>query len=69
MRCGPSPLPGVKLGPQVFEWALYSDFIGVDGTSITVRTEAACTIGGFLERIGPKIANSSFAWRRTEPHA
>jgi glycosyltransferase involved in cell wall biosynthesis len=46
----PSPLPGVKLGPQAFEWALYSDLIGVDGTSITVRTEAARAIGGFFEK-------------------
>lgn len=45
----PSPLPDVKLGPQAFEWALYGDMIGVDGSSITVRTEAARTIGGFCE--------------------
>ena len=44
-----SPLPDVKLGPQAFEWALYSDLIGVDGSSITVRTEAARAVGGFLE--------------------
>jgi len=44
----PSPLPDVKLGPQAFEWALYSDLIGVDGSSITVRTEAARAIGGFV---------------------
>ena len=44
-----SPLPHIKLGPQAFERALYSDLIGVDGTSITVRTEAARAIDGFCE--------------------
>jgi glycosyltransferase involved in cell wall biosynthesis len=47
----PSPLPDVKLAPQAFEWALYSDLIGVDGSSITVRTEAARAIGGFCEQM------------------
>jgi glycosyltransferase involved in cell wall biosynthesis len=47
----PSPLPDVKLGPQAFEWALYSDLIGVDGSSITARTEAARAIGGFCEQL------------------
>ena len=47
----PSPLPDIKLGPQAFEWALYSDLIGVDGSSITVRTEAARAIGGFCEQM------------------
>jgi len=47
----PSPLPDVKLGPRAFEWALYSDIIGVDGSSITVRTEAARAIGGFCEQM------------------
>jgi glycosyltransferase involved in cell wall biosynthesis len=46
----PSPLPDVKLGPQAFEWALYSDLIGIDGTSITVRTEAARATGGFFDK-------------------
>jgi len=46
----PSPLPDVKLAPQAFEWALYCDLIGVDGTSITVRTEAARAAGGFFEK-------------------
>jgi glycosyltransferase involved in cell wall biosynthesis len=46
-----SPLPDVKLGPQAFEWALYSDIIGVDGSSITARTEAARSIGGFCEQM------------------
>jgi glycosyltransferase involved in cell wall biosynthesis len=47
----PSTLPDVKLGPRAFEWALYSDIIGVDGSSITVRTEAARAIGGFCEQM------------------
>lgn len=46
----PSPLPDVKLAPQAFEWALYSDLIGVDGSSITVRTEAARAVGGFFQK-------------------
>jgi len=47
----PSPLPDVKLGPRAFEWALYSDLIGVDGSSIVVRTDAARAIGGFCEQM------------------
>ena len=46
----PSSLPDVKLGPAAFEWALYSDLIGIDGSSITVRTEAARAIGGFFDK-------------------
>lgn len=45
----PSPLPDIRLNPQAFEWALYADLIGVDGSSIAVRAEAARTIGGFCE--------------------
>lgn len=47
----PSPLPDVKLSSAAFEWALYSDIIGVDGTSITARTEPARAIGGFCENM------------------
>ena len=47
----PSILPDVKLGPKAFEWALYSDLIGVDGSSIMVRTAAARAIGGFCEQL------------------
>lgn len=47
----PAPLPDVKLAPRAFEWALYSDLIGVDGSSIAVRTEAARRIGGFCEQM------------------
>jgi glycosyltransferase involved in cell wall biosynthesis len=40
-------LPDVKLASAVFEWALFCDLIGVEGTSITVRTDAARASGGF----------------------
>jgi glycosyltransferase involved in cell wall biosynthesis len=40
-------LPDVKLAPAAFEWALICDLIGVETTSVTVRTEAARAIGGF----------------------
>jgi glycosyltransferase involved in cell wall biosynthesis len=32
--------PEIKLAPAAFEWALTCDLIGVEGTSITVRTDA-----------------------------
>jgi|SRR6185437_2420095 len=47
----PAPLPDLRLAPRAFEWALYSDLIGVDGSSITVRTEAARRIDGFCEQM------------------
>jgi glycosyltransferase involved in cell wall biosynthesis len=47
----PSRLPDVKLSPAAFEWALYSDIIGVDGSSITARTAPARAIGGFCENM------------------
>jgi glycosyltransferase involved in cell wall biosynthesis len=40
-------LPDVKLAPAAFEWALFCDLIGVETTSITLRTEAARAAGGF----------------------
>lgn len=46
-----SSLPNIKLQPGPFEWALYSDLINVEGTSITVRTETARKIGGFCEQM------------------
>jgi len=46
-----SPLPDVTLAPQAFEWALYCDLIGVDGSGITVRTAAARAVGGFCEHM------------------
>ena len=61
----PSPLPDVKLGPRAFEWALYAGLIGVDGSSITVRTKAARGSVVFAnECSGPRIVNFSSAWRR-----
>lgn len=44
-------IPDVKLQPAAFEWALYCDLIGVDGSGITVRTQAARDIGGFCEAL------------------
>ena len=44
-----SIMPDVKLPPAAFEWALYCDLIGVDGSGITVRIEAARAIGGFCK--------------------
>lgn len=40
-------LPDLTLAPDAFEWALLCDLIGVEGTSITARREAARAIGGF----------------------
>jgi cellulose synthase/poly-beta-1,6-N-acetylglucosamine synthase-like glycosyltransferase len=40
-------LADATLAAPVFEWALLCDLIGVDGTSITVRTDAARAAGGF----------------------
>ena len=44
-------VPDVKLAPAAFEWALYCDLIGVDGSGITVRTQAARDVGGFCESL------------------
>ena len=40
-------LPDVKLGSPAFEWAMICDLVGVECTSITVRTEHARKVGGF----------------------
>ncbi len=40
-------LPDVGLASGGFEWALFCDLIGVEGTSMTVRTDAARAAGGF----------------------
>ena len=40
-------LPDVKLASPAFEWAMICDLVGVECTSITVRTEHARKIGGF----------------------
>ena len=39
--------PAAKLAPPAFEWAMLSDLVGVESTSITVRTEQAVMAGGF----------------------
>jgi glycosyltransferase involved in cell wall biosynthesis len=44
-------LPDVKLASAVFEWALFCDLIGVEGTSITVRTDVARAAGGFCSAL------------------
>ena len=40
-------LPDLKLASPVFEWAMFCDLVGVETSSITVRTEAALACGGF----------------------
>jgi len=40
-------LPDVKLTPPAFEWAMICDLVGVESTSITVRTDYARKAGGF----------------------
>ena len=42
-----APLPSVKLPAPAFEWAMLADLVGVESTSITVRTEHARKVGGF----------------------
>ncbi len=44
-------LPDVKLPPQAFEWAMICDLVGVESTSITVRTDQARKVGGFCSRL------------------
>jgi glycosyltransferase involved in cell wall biosynthesis len=44
-------LPDVKLASPAFEWAMICDLVGVETTSITVRTEHARRIGGFCTRL------------------
>lgn len=44
-------LPDVKLAGAALEWALVCDLVGVETTSVTVRTEAARTAGGFCEAL------------------
>jgi len=46
-----SLVPDIKLAPAAFEWALYCDLIGIDGSGITVRTQAAREVGGFCEKL------------------
>jgi glycosyltransferase involved in cell wall biosynthesis len=40
-------LPDVKLTSPAFEWAMICDLVGVESTSITVRTDHARKVGGF----------------------
>jgi glycosyltransferase involved in cell wall biosynthesis len=40
-------LPDVRLASAAFEWALFCDLIGAEGSSITVRTDAARAVDGF----------------------
>lgn len=42
-----APLPDVKLAAPAFAWAMLADLVGVESTSITVRTEHAKKAGGF----------------------
>jgi glycosyltransferase involved in cell wall biosynthesis len=44
-------LPDVKLGSPAFEWAMICDLVGVESTSITVRTAHARRVGGFCTRL------------------
>ena len=44
-------LPDVKLGSPAFEWAMICDLVGVESTSITVRTAHARSVGGFCTRL------------------
>lgn len=42
-----APLPDVRLAAPAFAWAMLADLVGVESTSITVRTEHAKKAGGF----------------------
>jgi glycosyltransferase involved in cell wall biosynthesis len=44
-------LPDVKLASPAFEWAMICDLVGVESTSITVRTAHARNVGGFCTRL------------------
>jgi len=44
-------LPDVKLESSAFEWAMICDLVGVESTSITVRTAHARRVGGFSTRL------------------
>jgi glycosyltransferase involved in cell wall biosynthesis len=47
----PALLPDLKLVSAVFEWAMFCDLIGVETSSITVRSDAARAAGGFCEAL------------------
>jgi glycosyltransferase involved in cell wall biosynthesis len=44
-------LPDVKLTSRAFEWAMICDLVGVESTSISVRTEHARKVGGFCSEL------------------
>jgi glycosyltransferase involved in cell wall biosynthesis len=44
-------LPELTLASRPFEWALFSEPVGVDGTGIAVRRPVALEIGGFCEAL------------------
>jgi glycosyltransferase involved in cell wall biosynthesis len=44
-------IPAVRLAAPAFAWALICDLVPVEGTSITVRRDAALAAGGFCERL------------------
>ena len=44
-------MPNVKLASPAFEWAMICDLVGVESTSITVRTDYARRAGGFCARL------------------
>ncbi|MGC1996147.1 MAG: glycosyltransferase [Pseudolabrys sp.] len=46
-----SLLPDVKLASPAFGWAMICDLVGVESTSITVRTAHARRVGGFCTRL------------------
>ena len=76
----PALLPDVKLASPAFEWSMICDLVGVECTSITVRTEHARRIGGFcselrrtedreflirLSRLGAARALPDVLWEKT----
>jgi hypothetical protein len=44
-------LPDIKLASPAFEWAMICDLVGVESTSITVRTDHARKVGGFCSTL------------------
>ena len=44
-------LPDIKLESSAFEWAMICDLVGVESTSITVRTDYTRRVGGFCTRL------------------
>jgi len=73
-------LPNVKLASGAFEWAMICDLVGVESTSISVRTEHARKICGFcsdlrrtedreflirLSRLGAAQILPNVLWQKT----